>query len=338
MTLNPFQTSQLSRRRALKTLFCSSAALAMNVRRSIAEETATPLAEFMILGDFGSNQKPQFAVAKTMKNYVLQHSIKPEALLLLGDNFYTKMEGGLKSARWKTGFEDIYPASVYDCPCPAVLGNHDYHDNLGGEQVQLAYAKQGNTRWTMPSKWYRMDMGGADKLITFLFIDTNLFSLSGKADKKAKVKVTKPSLTPAEEAEQWAWLTAELTQPRAPYTIVVGHHPIYSNGVHGDSKELVEKLAPLLEQHSVHAYLCGHDHDLQHLEMEKTQTSFLLSGGGGARTRELTNKNRKQPYGQAVYGFSRLSLHADKLVFQHIDANGKLVHKFEKRKDFSWKA
>mgnify|MGYP002146327950 CR=1 FL=1 len=32
----------------------------------------------------------------------------------------------LKSPRWKTGFEDMYPASVFPGPCPAVLGNHDY--------------------------------------------------------------------------------------------------------------------------------------------------------------------------------------------------------------------
>jgi tartrate-resistant acid phosphatase type 5 len=338
MKLNPFSNRKLSRRRALQTLFCSSAALAMNVRpQKVLAADDEAQSEFILLGDFGSNQSPQFAVAKGLKKYVLDHSIKPEALLLLGDNFYGAMKGGLASTRWKIGFEDLYSKDVFDCPCPAVLGNHDYHDNLGGEKVQLAYAKQDGTRWYMPSKWYRMEMGGKDKRITFLFIDTNTPKLSGAPSAKDKLKKPKPSMTKAEEEEQWAWLKAELAKPRGDFTIVVGHHPIYSNGLHGDSKDLVTKLAPLLEEHNVHAYICGHDHDMQHLQMEKSKTSFLLSGGGGARVRELKNKDRKQPYGLPTYGFSRLSLYADKLIFRHIDANGKLIHQFEKGLDFSWK-
>ena len=336
--MNPFLAHKLSRRRALKTLFCSSAALAMNVRPQQASAAeATGLAEFLMIGDFGSNQAPQWAVAKGMSKYVADHGIQPEALLLIGDNFYSKMEGGLKSERWKTGFEDAYPKSVFDCPCPTVLGNHDYHDNAGGEKVQLAYAAQGGTRWHMPAKWYRMDLGGKDKLVTFLFLDTNLRSISGKPAEKDKVKKPRASLTEAEEQAQWAWLKEELAKPRAAFTVVVGHHPVYSNGSHGDSKELVKTLAPMMEAAGVHLYLCGHDHDLQHLQMEGSRTSYVLSGGGGARVRELKNKERKEPYGQPIYGFSRLSVHADKLVVQHVDANGKQLHRFEKGKDFSWK-
>jgi hypothetical protein len=338
MKLNPFSQAKLNRRRALKTLFCSSAALAMNVRSQSALAAGDEAqAEFILLGDFGSNQSPQFAVAEGMKKYVVDRGIKPEALLLLGDNFYSKMSGGLKSERWKVGFEDLYSKDVFDCPCPAVLGNHDYHDNIGGEQVQLAYAKQGGTRWHMPAKWYRMDMGGKDRRITFLFIDTNTVKISGVPYAKDLAKKNRPSLTEQEEEEQWAWLKSELAKSRGEFTIVVGHHPVYSNGSHGDSKDLIVKLAPLLEEHSVHAYVCGHDHDMQHLQMENSKTSFLLSGGGGARIRELKNKDRKEPYGRNIYGFSHMSLHADKLIFRHLDANGKLIHQFSKGLDFSWK-
>jgi hypothetical protein len=182
-----------------------------------------------------------------------------------------------------------------------------------------------------------MDMGGADKLVTFLFIDTNLKSVSGGAAEKDKAKKPRASLTVEEEAAQWEWLKAELAKPRGAFTIVVGHHPVYSNGSHGDTKPLVEKLQPLMNEHGVHAFLCGHDHDLQHLEVESCKTSFWLSGGGGARIRELKNKDRKEPYGQHIYGFSRITVHADKLVLQHVDANGKLLHRLEKGKDHSWK-
>jgi tartrate-resistant acid phosphatase type 5 len=334
--INPLNAHKFSRRRALQTLFCSSAALSLNVRPAAAASGEKAISEIMLLGDYGSNAAPQWAVSKGIQKYVADKAIKPEALVLLGDNFYSKGLTGLDSPRWKTGFEDAYPKSAFDCPCPAVLGNHDYHDNPKGEQIQLAYAKKGDTRWHMPAKWYRMDLGGADKLVTFLFIDTNFKNISGKPAEKDKTKRPRPSLTVEEEAEQFAWLKAELAKPRGAFTIVVGHHPVYSNGNHGDTKELVAKLHPLLQEHGVHAYLCGHDHDMQHLELKGAKTSHVLSGGGGARVRELKNKTRKEPYGQPVYGFTRLSIFKDKLQFQHLDANGKVLHRFYKHKDFTW--
>jgi len=328
----------LSRRRALKTLFCSSAALALNVRPGGVFAAEPGDVNLLMIGDFGSNAAPQTAVANAMTTYLKKQSLTPDGLLLSGDNFYSKMEDGLKSKRWRTGFEDMYPAEVFPGPCYAVLGNHDYHDNEGGEQVQLAYAKQGGTRWTMPHKWYRVDMGPTDAPVaTFLFIDTNLPSVSGGPHKDDKKKKPRASLTAAEEAEQWQWLQAELAKPRAPFTIVNGHHPVYSNGSHGDTKSLVKQLDPLLQENGVHLYLCGHDHDLQHLELEGRKTSHVLSGGGGARVRELKNKDRKQPFGVAVYGFSHIRINRERILISHIDANGNTVHSFEKRTDFTWK-
>lgn len=324
----------MSRRRLLKTVFCSSAALALNLRPQSLVAAEGDDTHVLMLGDFGSTDPAQTAVARGMQTYVKQLKLKSEWLIMLGDNFYRPMPGGLKSERWQTGFEDMYPASVFPGPCPAVLGNHDYHDNAGGEQVQLAYAKQGNTRWTMPNKWYRMELG---KLATVLFLDTNLRSLSGGIKTKDGKKMKKNSLTAEEEAAQWTWLKEELAKPRAPFTIVCGHHPVYTNGSHGDSKELVTTLAPLMQKAGVHLYLCGHDHDLQHLELEGQKTSFVLSGGGGARVRELKNKDRSIPYGNHIYGFSHLQINPQRLIVRHLDANGKQVHAFEKGLDFAWK-
>ena len=326
--------SLLSRRRLLKTVFCSSAALSLNLRPSILEAAEGEDQHLFMIGDFGSMEPPQQAVANGMKGYIERLKVKPEWLMLLGDNFYKPMPGGLKSPRWKTGFEDMYPATVFPGPCPAVLGNHDYHDNAGGEQVQLAYAKQGGTRWTMPAKWYRQDLGS---LVTFLFLDTNLRSVSGSSKNKDGKVVKKNSLTAEEEAAQWAWLKDELAKPRAPFTIVAGHHPVYSNGQHGDTKELVKTLAPMLQDSGVHLYLCGHDHDLQHLELEGLKTSFVLSGGGGARVRELKNTTRKMPFGTAVYGFSHLQINPQRLIVRHLDANANQIHAFEKKLNHSWK-
>ncbi len=338
----------VSRRRALKTLFCSSAVMALNLlpRRTLAEVAKGGL-NFLAIGDFGTGATDQKAVAKAMQDFAVKNNLKPDALLLIGDNFYgatnpmPKVKGKavpgesapftVESKRWQTDIEAMYPQSAFPCPQYVVLGNHDYHDNKAGERTQLAYAKQADVRWKMPNKWYRVDLGGGQPLLTLIFLDSNLRDVSGKDQKTGKY--TRASMTVEEEKAQLEWLKVELAKPRAPFTIVVGHHPIYSNGDHGDTKPIIAQWEPLLQKHHVHAYLCGHDHDLQHLEMDGKFTSHILSGGGGAKTRKLEHPERTMPYGKDVHGFTHISVQSDALIFAHHGVDGALLHRFTKRVD-----
>lgn len=318
------QPALWTRRRVLRTLFCSSALLGLNVRAAGPPEAfavSSSAAHWLAIGDFGSQSPAQFAVSSGMARYVDQSGLQADGLLLLGDNFYKKMEGGVDSPRWQTGFEEMYPVGLFPGPCPAVLGNHDYSDNKGGQDVQMAYARKPGTRWTMPAKWYRKDYAQ----VTFLFLDTNVPS------------VTSNALTADEAAAQWQWLEAELQKPRARWTICVGHHPVYSNGKHGDTRALIDNLGPLLQKYGVALYLCGHDHDLQHLELETLKTSFVLSGGGGARVREgKIPESQRGPFSETAYGFTHLQIDADHLTVRHFDPNGKQLHAFRKLPDFSF--
>lgn len=327
-------TAQLTRRRALQTLFCSSAAMALNVRAQSAEATTPGTLNFLLIGDFGTGGVDQKKVADAMQAFISKNNRKPDALWMLGDNFYSldKSPGGfsMDSPRWKNEIEEMYPASVFPGPMYGVLGNHDYHDNPGGQKVQLAYSKKSGVRWHMPSKWYRLDLGGENPLVTFLCLDSNLPTVSGGKDKKSGKD--RSCLTAAEAEEQMAWFKAELAKPRAPFTIVAAHHPVYSNGDHGDTKTLVQQWDGLLQANKVHAYICGHDHDLQHLELEDRFTSHVLSGGGGAKTRPLDGKH-KVPFGKETHGFTHLSISADAVRFAHYDATGALLHRFTKRQD-----
>ena len=328
-------TNTLSnRRRAIKTLFCSSAALALNLRpQSLSAATEMSGLQLLAIGDFGTGAADQKAVAKAMESFVLKQNLKPEAMLLIGDNFYgpTKEGFSVDAKRWRTDIEEMYPASVLPGAMYPVLGNHDYHDNIGGEKVQLAYAQKSGVRWKMPAKWYRVDLGGAQPLLTLICLDSNLPSVSGAKDKKTGMP--RPSLTAEEAVAQQEWLAAELAKPRAPFTLVMGHHPLYSNGDHGDTKPLIKDWEPLFQKHQVHAYLCGHDHDLQHLELEGKFTSHILSGGGGARTRKMESNHPAMPYGQDIHGFTHISVQADALSFAHHSVDGSLVHRFTKRLD-----
>ena len=307
--------SKLSRRRLLRTAFCSSAALALNLRPAAAAPPA-PTADalhLLSIGDFGTT-----GTRGAMTGFLEKTGVSLDSLLFLGDNFYGPAKDGFSvdSERWRNTFEDVYADTVVDCPCYVVLGNHDYSDNRGGEKVQLAYARRAGTRWRMPAKWYRVDVGSDPVRLTLLALDSNL--------RKGK-----------EFDTQMDWLADALRSPRAPLTMVIAHHPLYSNGAHGDTGDLVKNLGPLFEEHGVHAYLCGHDHDLQHLELEGLRTSFVISGGGGARTRKLRTTDRTMPFGCDVYGFTHIQVLPDRLVFAHHGIEGELLHRFEKRADGS---
>jgi tartrate-resistant acid phosphatase type 5 len=322
--MDPFPSANLSRRRLLKTLFCSSVAMKLNLAASASPEISAGdnSLEFLAIGDFGSGSANQSAVARGMAAYAKQLGRPTDGMFLLGDNFYGPMPGGLESPRWQSGFSQMYPAEDFPGKCWAILGNHDYHDTPGNELVQLGYAASLTraTRWTMPGKYYRLDLPARNPLATFLMIDTNW-----------------PGASTAEDhAAQEAWLKHQLSSPRAPFTVVAGHHPVYSDGSHGDTKRLVRQLAPLLEEHAVHLYLCGHDHDLQHLELEGLKTSFVISGGGGAALRPH-EKSREGAYAHVVHGFSHLSFTKDRMHLRHIDAAGKIVHAFSKGVKHDWK-
>lgn len=313
----------LSRRRLLKQSFAFSAAFALGLPRrevTAAEIDAGDL-HFLTIGDWGDAKdlKPQSAVAAGMRRYVKDAAIRPEALLLLGDNFYGPFKGGTACPRWTSQFEDMYPAESFPGPCFAALGNHDYDDEPKDKlAAELAYAADHpGTRWTLPAKWYSFQFPRENPLVKFVVLDSNY-----------KNRVI--SLTAEEKAAQDAWLNSELSKPRtAPWLVVMAHHPLYSNGAHGDHPHLIAEWEPLFRRHRVDLYLCGHDHDLQHMEFRDHPTSFVLSGGGGARVREI-KEMKHGPYGRAIHGFSHLQLNKDRIILRHVDANRKLLHAFRK--------
>ncbi|MEP2777148.1 MAG: metallophosphoesterase [Luteolibacter sp.] len=323
----------ISRRTAIRQTFCFSAALLagrLPAFGASAESSAAGATHFTMIGDWGrhDDMTQQKAVAKGMIDYMVERTIRPEAMFFLGDNFYGQMPGGVKCPRWKTQYSAIYPPAAFPGPCHAILGNHEYDDQPKVKvEAELGYAKyKPTTRWNMPNKWYRLDIGPEEKpLMTVLCLDSNY---SNQRDQ----------LTPAEKAEQLAWLKAELAKPRkAPWLVVNGHHPLYSNGKYGDFPEMIEEWDALFREHKVHFYFCGHEHDLQHLELEDHPTSFVISGGGGAPIRPLQPGKERGPFGQAVAGFTHLEVTHEQFIVRHVDKDSNILHAFSKDPDGTWR-
>ncbi len=271
-----------------------------------AQPADKPL-HFLVLGDWGSGRPQQKGIADAMARYAQTHaSTDPvQWVTLVGDNFYETGVSGVDDPQWKLKFEDVYDAKRLAVPFIAALGNHDWGQNPAAE---IAYAgAHPGTRWQMDGFYFKRTYGQnpAAPLADFFYIDTDLWNYH--LDRLADA--------------QMAWLEDGLKNSRARWQIVVGHHPLYSNGEHGHDKEILElreKLAPLFKQYGVDAYLCGHEHDLERNQVAGEPTLFLVSGAGG----KLRPKSFDDfgPFYASSGGFAQITITPDALSGAFLDA------------------
>jgi acid phosphatase len=118
---------------------------------------------------------------------------------------------------------------------------------------------------------------------------------------------------------QLAWLEAALARSAAPLKIVFGHHTIYSGSpTHGDNPVLIETLKPILERGGVTAYICGHDHDLQHIRVGSID--YVCSGAGSEA--RWTGRRDGTLFAAAVPGFAAFSARPSGLDLTFVDEAG----------------
>jgi len=321
----PSNDNQLiSRREAIKkTVFFTSSVLTMasawrlHAQPPSAEFPDTGL-DFLALGDFGTGNVNQRAVAYAMTEFAKKLKHPPSAVFALGDNFYGKMT----PERFLPGFEAMYSKEHLPCPFYACLGNHDYGPSYDAKQgpakaqMQLDYAKNNpSSRWKMPAKWYAVEFPDSQNpLLKVIFLDANMFE---------------GGLTPQEKIEQKRFLETELKkETSAKWRWVISHYPLFSAGAKGDSKRLIAEWGPLLKANNISLFVSGHDHNLQHLEVEGYNTSFVVSGGGGAGLYAIKRLGRG--FAEKVFGFVHLHVTPDNVDVQYISSTGDCLHAFRR--------
>ncbi len=277
-------------------------------------QISEPNLNFIALGDWGKRGSYlQRSVAKQMGRYAKKY--QSNFILTTGDNFYTDGVKSTEDPKWDNAFEDVYTAPSLMVPWYASLGNHDYSGNL---QAQIDYSKISN-RWNLPARYYFIDKQiDAQNSVRFIFLDTNPFILFYYTIKKFE-----QNLKNQEIGRQLKWLEKTLSESKAQWNIVIGHHPVYSAGPrYKKSEELIKHVKPILEKYSVQAYLCGHEHNLQHLNPHGT-IDYLVSGTG-CKTRE-TGKDEAL-FSQGICGFLGLTINKDQMRAEFIDYKGRLLY------------
>jgi tartrate-resistant acid phosphatase type 5 len=269
-----------------------------------------PQVNLLAMGDWGLNSPNQRAVAERLAQYAHDQRPPIDAMLLAGDNFYIRLSS-TKDPLWQTLFEQMYDAERLNFPFYAAFGNHDYREQE--TDIELAYARENpKSRWRMPARYYRLDFpSGVEKpLVSALMLDSN-----------------RDFMSPVEWQQQLAWIRAELAKPRPTWLIACAHHPLFSNGDHGDIGPLQKDWGTMFDQAKLDLFIAGHDHDLQHLELPGHAPSFLLVGGGGATTRPM-RVDRRGPFSTSGYGFAHVNFTPQRLTARIVRVDGQVVHEF----------
>jgi len=267
-------------------------ALASLALGGVAHAAGKPAKElsFLVVGDWGDGQSRATAgaVAEAMGAIAKRTAIS--FVISTGDNFYERGVESTLDKKWRTNFEDVYSAPSLQVPWYAVLGNHDYGGSI---PAQIDYSKR-SRRWKMPGRYFAVSKDLAGSRADFFFLDTQRM----KGDTLLEI------VAHLDADVQLRWLDRSLAESRAPWKVVVGHHPVFSGGRHGDSKFLGERLKPMLDRHGVSMYLCGHDHHLEALRSERV--SYFVSGGG-SRSRQ-PRPHPKSLFATATPGFLLITL------------------------------
>ncbi|MGD9764613.1 MAG: metallophosphoesterase [Candidatus Binatia bacterium] len=281
----------------------------------------TPSAFTLVaVGDFGESAAGRNSeVAAALHGYLEATGTAPDAVLVLGDNFYPDglIGADTRCAPWVSGVD---PAAVraqlkevlgpYDflrgrVPFWVIPGNHDYGcERLGGlaNQVDL-------DRWQPDRPWrgtWQFVSGAPEVLYESPLVQ--LVALDSEAMIEADA---------SERARAAQQLEDLLGNGKARWRLVAAHHPLASNGeqdgawfagaalkalyyplhlfvfppfLYGDEyvyewgyARYRRRLADVFARHSVHLFLAGHDHTLQWLAPSHAGQPPVLISGSAAR-------------------------------------------------------
>lgn len=291
---------------------------------------------FAVVGDSGDASDRQLAVAAAMRDVCARDGC--DFVVMTGDNIYDAGVIGVDDPQWETKFEQPYRDILL--PFHPVMGNHDYGGEilgvdipgLGNEfhkgEINVEYTERSD-RWRMPATHYIL----VRDHVGFLFLDTTSLMFGD-----------------TENGDQREWYPEAFEEVRdAEWIIGVGHHPIRSNGLHGDvgrydtievgDREIANPV-PLMDGRNIEAffdelvcgtvdvYFSGHDHNLQWLdEPEALCGAELIVSGAGGRLDRLEDPDRNDVFFQdaSAGGFMWVRIEGDTFTGRFYDEDAELL-------------
>jgi hypothetical protein len=280
---------------------------------------------FLALGDVGTGDADQARVAATVRRLCAGQA--QDFVVFLGDTFYETGLSGPDDPLFDRLFESHYGG--LGIPCFGVAGNHD----VKRDALPLVLCTLRSRTWRMPNFHYAFTVppaapagapdpaapagagggtapGGAP-LARFFLLNTNLNLL------------------------ELMRLRRELKPVAGPWTFVMGHHSLYANGTQGDWEWTGRRywhryLAPRAD-----FYVCGHNHQLEHLRVPGLPTDYVVSGAGGSHYRAHVARGArfKPSRAESLFlhrdnGLTAFDVTAERVRVSYLDADGRELHAF----------
>ena len=203
----------------------------------------------IFIGDFGTADEYQEKVANSMKELINKHDIK--FICGLGDNIY---EHGVKTSndiKFKTHFE--IPYKDINIKFYQTLGNHDYGENYGEDHPYFKYQidyTNNSDKWYLPDRYYTFSKNFNGVNVDFFVLDTNIDLMNSE-----------------EIDEQLNYFIDKISESKADWKILYGHHTYRSTAGHGNAeKDLEDFLNEIFNLGEIDIYMCGHDHTKQYIQ------------------------------------------------------------------------
>lgn len=252
---------------------------------------------------------------------------RPDAICLLGDNFYP---GGITQRGVQNFLTTFQP--LENVPRLMIMGNHDYcHD---------ARPFLNSPHWTMPDYSYALDVGP----IALVMIDTVQIEPNWSTGQGGSGRAGDPWTTPERvqaatgapharlRDRELARLRAFLEPRRKRFTIVCGHYPLVSNGVYNVSPKLRAAILPVLDEYKANAYICGHEHALEHTRLQLPSGHHCDHFISGASSEARSTVIRRHPgWIHAGLGSLAVEVEGGKVRFVFSDAKGAELHAVGRR-------
>lgn len=245
-----------------------------------------------------------------------------------GDNFYGSGLTDENDPAFEDSFTNIYTAPSLQKQWYTVLGNHDYRGDALAQLSPILPHK--DSRWVC-LKSFIINAEMAE----FFFVDTTPFQDKYFTDPEEHVYDWRGVLPRKRYISTLLEdLDMALRESTAKWKIAVGHHTIKSAGYHGNTKELVSQLLPILQANNVDFYINGHDHCLQHISCPDSPLQFFTSGGGSKAWRgdmSWSNPSETKFYYDGQ-GFMSMQITQSEVHIVFYDVFGNALHKWSTSK------
>lgn len=270
--------------------FVATLFLAIGSKASFAQDATKSAITFAVIGDSGSGDEAQRAVANQM---VKQRQKTPfEFVLMLGDNIYEKGEKEKIGTHFEEPYKDLLAAGV---KFYATLGNHDI---IKGTEFQTNYKN-----FNMGGRRY-YNFAHGSTLLEFFALDSNVM-----------------------DDKQLDWLNESLKTSKARWKIAFSHHSIYSSArMHPAYTKLRAQLEPLYVKHGVSAVFAGHSHCYERTQPQKGVQYFTEGASGEIKKKTLDRKSPLMAFGEdSVNSFLIVQVTETEMKVEAIAADGKLI-------------